>query len=83
MLASLSSNPLVLGTEPVIGFLKKLDTLISLNLVLNVLKSRGGGLYADILQRGGKLGIFKKKWGCALQAASGRALEDNVKKLVW
>ena len=31
---------------------------------------------------GGELGIFKKR-GAQLQAASGGALEDNVKKLVW
>ena len=40
------------------------------------------GLYAEILQRGGELGVFKKE-GVQLQAASGGALIDNVKKLVW
>ena len=29
------------------------------------------------------LGYFKKRWGAQLQAVSGGALEDNVKKLVW
>ena len=35
------------------------------------------GLYAEILQRGG--GVFKKEGGAQLQAASGGALEDNLK----
>ena len=80
MLASLSSNQQVLATEPVIGFLKKLDILISLNLVLNVLKY--SGLYAKKLQRGGghTWGYIKKR-GVQLQTASGRASEDNVKNL--
>ena len=40
------------------------------------------GLYAEILQRGANLGYLKMR-GAQLQAASGGALEDNVKKLVW
>ena len=41
--------------------------------------TRLAGLYAEILQRGGvNLGYLKKE-GAQLQAASGGALEDNVK----
>ena len=32
--------------------------------------------------KGGELGVLKKE-GAQLQAESGGALEDNVKKLVW
>ena len=35
------------------------------------------GMYAEILQRGDELGVFKKE-GAQLQAASGGALDDNV-----
>ena len=36
----------------------------------------------NFAKRGRELGVFKKD-GAQLQAASGGALEDNVKKLVW
>ena len=74
MLASLSSNPLVLGTEPVIGFLKKLDILISLNLVLNVLKSRGGCMQT-FCKGGANLGYLKKVGVCtasSIRESTGR-----------
>ena len=41
------------------------------------------GLYAEILQRReGEVGLLAKEEGAQLQAVSGGALEDNVKKLV-
>ena len=42
------------------------------------------GLYGEILRSGTNLGYLKKRGGGAqLQAVSGGALEDNVKKLIW
>ena len=41
------------------------------------------GCMQKFCKGGQELRVFTKEGGAQLQAASGRALENNVKKLVW